>query len=441
MATKTKNLNLTLPSYEDAADVSILNQNFERLDQSALIWGLNVTATITEDGILEFTGKLPIEKQGLTIHFTAPAAATEGLQAKFAGSEVLYPILSTSEGKEPVSAGAWDVGVPVSLTVSGGSCFFKAAGGVNDTLPAQVGSLKAVSNLVSGKGQVTVSWTNPGSFFAGVLIVKKAGSAPIGVRDGEKIYNGIGTNFVDTGVAFDTTYFYRAYPYNTKKQYQTLTNVVSVIPMTAKRISELPEGGLVKLKENGAEKLFYVTQHNYQSGLNGQGRTLVVRKAIIGNRQWGTTSQYETSTIDTFLNSSYKGSFSEKAQGEIGEVTIPCTVGDGNPNLTTITRGVFLLSMTKLGEHPVDINIEGEETPIADILKPAQFEGGEAATQWSRTPSNNALTSIWGMRPEGVPGVTQATVSWGVRPAFTLPGDFLLKLTPNNDGSYSPLND
>ncbi len=87
-----------------------------------------VTAALTPAGALELTGGLPADKDGLTVQFVSPAAATDGLQMKFAGSDTLYPILTTGEGKEPIQAGAWDQGVPVTLTVSGGSCFFKAGG-------------------------------------------------------------------------------------------------------------------------------------------------------------------------------------------------------------------------------------------------------------------------------------------------------------------------
>ena len=100
-----------------------------------------VTASLTPSGALELTGSLPAEKDGLTVQFVSPAAATDGLQAKFAGSDTLYPILTTGEGKEPIQAGAWDQGVPVTLTVSGGSCYVSSGGGAGAkifaaTLPA-----------------------------------------------------------------------------------------------------------------------------------------------------------------------------------------------------------------------------------------------------------------------------------------------------------------
>ncbi len=49
-----------------------------------------VTASLTPAGALELTGSLPAEKDGLTVQFVSPAAATDGLQTKFAGSNTLY---------------------------------------------------------------------------------------------------------------------------------------------------------------------------------------------------------------------------------------------------------------------------------------------------------------------------------------------------------------
>ena len=64
----------------------------------------------------------------------------------------------------------------------------------------------------------------------------------------------------------------------------------------------------VKLKENGVLVEFYVAKHNYESGLNGSGRTLLVRKDCYDQRQWhgSNVNAYATSAIDTWLNGTYK---------------------------------------------------------------------------------------------------------------------------------------
>ena len=288
MATYTKNLNLAMPGYEDAADIAVLNQNAQKLDEQVPHWNMApypATASLTPAGALELTGSLPAEKDGLTVQFVSPAAATDGLQMKFAGSDALYPILTTGEGKEPISAGAWGIGVPVTLTVSGGKAFFKLGGaGINDNLPAQVTAFKAIDSISGGVAKVTVSWTNPSEYFAGILIVKKAGSAPTGVRDGEKVYNGTGTSFVDTNVVFDTTYYYRAYPYNEKKQYQTQSAVTSVTPVEDVYVKDLLLNQIVEVIQDGSlSSADWGTNNNFITAMSSTGvvNRLIREKHII----------------------------------------------------------------------------------------------------------------------------------------------------------------
>lgn len=67
-------------------------------------------------------------------------------------------------------------------------------------------------------------------------------------------------------------------------------------------------GSIIKLKENGTLVDFYVAKHDYESSLNGAGRTLVVRKDVYDQRQWHSSNvnAYASSTIDSWLNSTYK---------------------------------------------------------------------------------------------------------------------------------------
>ena len=70
MATQTANLGLALPGYEDAADIAVLNQNAQKLDEQVLHWNMApypATATLTPSGALELSGVLPADKDGLTV--------------------------------------------------------------------------------------------------------------------------------------------------------------------------------------------------------------------------------------------------------------------------------------------------------------------------------------------------------------------------------------
>ena len=272
-----------------------------------------VTAALTEAGVLELTGEnLPEEKDGLTVQFVSPAASTEGLQMQFAGEDTQYPILTTGEDKAPIQAGAFGEGVPVTLTISGGKAFFKLGGaGINDNLPAQVTAFKAIDSSGGGTAKVTISWTNPSEYFAGILIVKKAGSAPTGVGDGEKVYNGTGTSFVDSAVEFDTEYYYRAYPYNEKKQYQTLKNVVSVAPKAGILLLELPLNSRVNVSPGsdipsdiwGDDNTFLVVKDSFAE----DSRNLIRSKNLIMNQgNYSAIESYITNTVKNILKNKYK---------------------------------------------------------------------------------------------------------------------------------------
>ncbi len=56
---------------------------------------------------------------------------------------------------------------------------------------------------------------------SGYKIVKKENIAPKNVLDGETVFNGTGTTYTDTSVEVGKIYYYRIFPYNAEKQYQT----------------------------------------------------------------------------------------------------------------------------------------------------------------------------------------------------------------------------
>lgn len=55
----------------------------------------------------------------------------------------------------------------------------------------------------------------------GYRIVKKENIVPTNVLDGETVFDGTGTTYTDTSVEVGKIYYYRIFPYNTEKQYQT----------------------------------------------------------------------------------------------------------------------------------------------------------------------------------------------------------------------------
>lgn len=418
------------------------------------------TASLTPSGALELSGDLPAEKDGLTVQFISPAAATDGLQMKFAGSDALYPILTTGEGKEPIQAGAWDAGVPVTLTVSGGNAFFKVGAGVNDTLPPQVTGFKAVDSSSGGVPKITVSWQNPTAFFAGILIVRKEGSAPTGVRDGVKVYTGTGTSYVDADVVFDTTYYYRAYPYNDKKQYQTLTNAVSVAPRSSKKLSELPEGALLKIKEGGVPVNYLVVHQGKPSSIYDVScdGTWLLRQDIAEDHVWDADNEdkLESSDIHAYLNGTWLNRYDTNVKSAIKQVKIPYRQNGGSGGTDRngangLSCKIFLLSGYEVGfttsvsqYFPVDgaklaYFISGNDS-AAKQKRIAKLSGSPSGW-WLRSPYTNNTVSVWRVLSDGDCSNTRAGISNGARPAFILPADFLVKAAPNSDGSYSPIDE
>ena len=53
-----------------------------------------------------------------------------------------------------------------------------------------------------------------------------------------------------------------------------------------KLLSSVSEGGLVSILEDGILIPFYVAKHNYEADLNGEGRTLLVRKNLHSWETW-----------------------------------------------------------------------------------------------------------------------------------------------------------
>ncbi len=91
--------------------------------------------------------------------------------------------------------------------------------------------------------------------------------------------------------------------------------------------------GFVYLMEGSTKVKFYVLCHNYESGLNGKGRTLFCRESpatkgpwsSVGeygrrvNIAWGTTNSGYTCSIYDWLTTTYFYKFAADVKGWMGE--------------------------------------------------------------------------------------------------------------------------
>lgn len=186
-------------------------------------------------------------------------------------------------------------------------------------------------------------------------------------------------------------------------------------------------GSIIKIKESGSPVEFIVCKHDYESELNGSGRTLVVRKDCYDNRRWHSSNvnAYATSDIDAWFNSTYKNLLDADIRGAIGTTKFKYTPGNGNNIVSTLERAIFSLSATELNKSESWFNVEGTALEIASSLKIA-YMNGSAVVQWTRSPFRNSRDYACHLNSDGTVDANYCASSYGSRPAFTLPSDALV---------------
>ena len=194
---------------------------------------------------------------------------------------------------------------------------------------------------------------------------------------------------------------------------------------SGKHLGDFSEGDIIQLNEGGVPVDFYVAKHDYESALNGAGRTLVVRKDVYDSMVWdsGDVNAYASSDLDSWFNSTYKNMLDADIRSLIGTTKIRYTPGNGNNTVGTLERAVFALSLTELGQSHTYANTEGSALPIASTLRIA-YRNGSPTTQWTRSPDTGKTYRAWWLDSDGSIYNNYCHFSFGSRPAFTLPADF-----------------
>ena len=199
-------------------------------------------------------------------------------------------------------------------------------------------------------------------------------------------------------------------------------------------LNTITPGAILMLNESGSPVPFYIAKHDYESGLNGAERTLVVRKDCYDMRSFSNSNNtYEGSALDSWLCNTYLKLLDADIQAAICMTKFYYTPG-GSYSVTTLQRAVFQLSLTELGKKAGDANIEGSALPIASTLQIA-YRNGSAVVQWTRTPKKGVFNYVYELGHNGNVYNDIYNSLYGSRPAFTLPGT--LALAQNADGTYS----
>lgn len=169
----------------------------------------------------------------------------------------------------------------------------------------------------------------------------------------------------------------------------------------ANNMSDMSDGSIVKVLEGGKYIDYIIAARNYESGLNGAGGTLFVRKEMLDVPAWNNTAvnAYSGSTIDTYINDNFKNALSSYVQSKIRRTKFYYTPGNGNKSLSTLSRDVFLLSAKELAYNDSyngqmwgkGCNGEGMLLPTAlKIFESCQSTNQQLYIAWTRTPVYDA---------------------------------------------------
>lgn len=259
-------------------------------------------------------------------------------------------------------------------------------------------------------------------------IVRKEGSDPQNINDGILVENISirdqykSTQYIDDGLINDTNYHYGLFAVNTINIPSTPV-YLNATPKTGTMLMNISEGTIIKISEDGQPVEFYVAKHNYQSDLNGEGRTLVARKEYATNMRFTDPDSgigwpnFGISDVNTWLDNTYINRFNPIVIQLIGSTKILyCTRSSGaKPGYHD--EQLWIPSCTELSANP-PMNApedEGELLPIANILlTPNQLIRSAAeSSNGNRMYYINSSGSFETTTPNGCYG--------GVRPYFTLP--------------------
>lgn len=216
------------------------------------------------------------------------------------------------------------------------------------------------------------------------------------------------------------------------------------------QIKDLAIGdGYVCLMEGSTKVKFYALYHNYESGLNGKGRTLFCRESPATSGPWssvgsagrrndiawgitdhGASGETHTCSIYNWLTTTYFHKFAADVKGWMGKTKYLA-------NRTTFSTSIFTLSES---ESVYDLSSRPEGTLLSEVarkrLENIFTDFGENI--WTRTQSNEvsyhhdssdkdyyydgvALSGIDSSHWGRFSTTYGHTYSWGYLPCFTLP--------------------
>ena len=207
---------------------------------------------------------------------------------------------------------------------------------------------------------------------------------------------------------------------------------------------DLAVGDIVSLNVNGTPTAFIVVHQGKPGSMYDESceGTWLLMQDCYESRQWNSSNvnDYENSTIDNYLNTTFLNLFESNIRDAIKQVKIPYRKGAGYGKTVTsgssgLSTKIFLLSSTEVnlvhGYEPTNEGaclsyFSGTAQNGADNKRVAKLNGS-ATSWWLRSPycdSSDGATYALVVHDDGDWSVSYCSYSHGIRPALVLPSDF-----------------
>lgn len=133
---------------------------------------------------------------------------------------------------------------------------------------------------------IKLSWRNVNA--AGYLVKRKLGGVPLSTADGDTVCDIANTTYTDTGVQKGLEYYYRIFPYNTKRQFQAELGASTVrVEYKSRenqvRVQDLKVGDMLKFGRYGTSDYFWKVCDTLTKD---KGYISVAAEQNLGNLQW-----------------------------------------------------------------------------------------------------------------------------------------------------------
>ena len=210
-------------------------------------------------------------------------------------------------------------------------------------------------------------------------------------------------------------------------------------------MSDLEIGQTIKLNVNGTPWDWLVVHQGLPSSIYDAScdGTWLLLKDIYEKRKWHSSNvnKLESSTIHSYLNSTFQNMFDSNIKGAIKQVKIPYRKNGGSGGTNQSGANGLLTKPFLLSGYEVGWTTSDNQYFPQDGAKLSYFESGTGTTAnnkriaklngsatlwWTRSPDTNNTSYVWRVTSRGIGSRSGASDSLGIRPAIILPSDMIV---------------